>query len=291
MPGAGDVLAVLARLVHVGGACLLTGIFAFLVFVARPAIRAAGPAARDPFEALDRRLLALAALALGATMGTGLVDLARQAFVATGGSVVESLAPRVVGALLTETRYGDIWLVRQALWLLLAALLILRRPERDPSDWLALRLQGLVLAAAALVAAAASGHAASAPEPTALAIAVDALHLLVTGIWAGALIPFVLFLRWARAGGPDAPPAIAAVVAVRRFSTLGLVSVAVMLPSGAYAVLQQVGDIPALMGTTYGRWLLVKLVLLLPLLGVALLNRAYLRPRLESAASARDASE
>jgi len=35
------VTAILARFVHLGSACLLTGIFAFLVFVARPAVRAA----------------------------------------------------------------------------------------------------------------------------------------------------------------------------------------------------------------------------------------------------------
>ncbi|MGH7334892.1 MAG: copper resistance D family protein [Candidatus Rokuibacteriota bacterium] len=117
-----------------------------------------------------------------------------------------------------------------------------------------------------------------------LAIAADALHLLAAGGWAGALVPLVLFLRWARAGGPAAPPPIAVAVAVRRFSTLALLSVVVMLASGAYAVPLQVGSVPALLGTAYGRWLLIKLALLVPLLGVAFVNRAYYRPRLERAA-------
>ena len=104
-------------------------------------------------------------------------------------------------------------------------------------DWLALRLAGLMLAGASLAVGAASGHAASVQESTVRAIGVDALHLLATGIWAGALVPFVLFLRWAWPGGrPDAPPAGAAVIAVRRFSTLGLLSVAILLASGVYAV-------------------------------------------------------
>src|SRR6266581_1255654 len=258
MPGAGDV-------------------------VARPAIRAAGPATRDRFDTLDRRLLALAVVAVTATMGAGLVDLARQALVAIGSGAGERLASQTVGTLLAETRFGDIWLVRHAIWLLLLTLLLLRGPERDLPDWLALRLAGLMLAAVSLAAGAASGHAATAAERSDLTIAADALHLLAAGTWAGALVPFILFLRRARPGSPDAPPPIAAVVAVRHFSALGLSAVAVLVASGVYAVLQQVGSVPALVGTTYGRWLLLKLALLLPLLGLAYLNRTRLRPRLEKA--------
>jgi len=274
MPGAVDLIAVLTRLLHICSACLLTGTFGFLVLVGLPASRAAGPAMRGSFDALDRRLLALAGLALGIAMGTGLLDLARHAFVATRGAAA-GFAPQTMGTLLVETRYGDVWLVRHALWLLLAALLLLRAPDRDRLDWLALRLAGLTLAAAALVVGAASGHAASVPERTGSAIAVDALHLLAAGLWAGALVPLALFLTDASA--------IPAAVAVRHFSTLGLVSVGVMLVSGTYAAVEQVGSVPALVGTAYGRWLLAKLALLLPLLGIAFVNRAHLRPGLERA--------
>jgi putative copper export protein/mono/diheme cytochrome c family protein len=280
-----DVIPVLARFVQLGGACLLIGIFAFLVFVARPASQAARPALRERFEALDRRLLRLATIVLAAALGAGLIDLVRQGFVAAGSGTGWGLVPQTLGLLLTETRYGDIWLVRQALWLLLAALLLLRGPEHDPKDWLALRLGGLVLGGAGLAVGAASGHSASAPGSAAPAVALDALHLLAAGVWAGALVPLAVFLRWARPGGSDSSPAITAGVAIRRFSTLGLLSVAVIVVTGAYAVLLQVGSVPALLGTTYGRWLLVKLALLPPLLGVAFVNRMYLRPRLELARS------
>jgi putative copper export protein/mono/diheme cytochrome c family protein len=251
--------------------------------VARPAIRAAGPAARGYFESLDRRLLTLAMIALGAAMGTGVLDLARQALVATHGVAASSPTPQIVSALLSETRYGDIWLVRHALWLLLAALLGLREPERDAADWLALRFGGLMLGAAGLVAGAAAGHAATAPGRSDVSIAVDAIHLLAAGVWAGALVPFALFLRWAEPDRHDGIPAITVAVAVRRFSTLGLASVVVMLVTGAYAALQQIGSIPALLGTTYGHWLSAKLAILALVLGVALLNRVHLRPRIDRA--------
>ena len=117
---------ILVRFAHLASACLLTGVFAFLVFVARPAVRAAGLATRDDFEVLDRRLLALGAVTLGVAVGTGLIDLARQAIVARAGNIGEGLGAQTIGTLLAETRYGDIWLVRHAFWLLLAALLALR---------------------------------------------------------------------------------------------------------------------------------------------------------------------
>ncbi|MGH7334891.1 MAG: hypothetical protein ACREKS_19560 [Candidatus Rokuibacteriota bacterium] len=123
------VVAVLARFAQVGSGSLLTGIFAFLVVVVRPASRAAGPAHRDAFETLDRRLLRLALIAVAVAMSAGLIDLIRQALIATGSSAGAGLAPRTIGLLLTQTRYGDFWLVRQSLWLLLGTLLVLRGPS------------------------------------------------------------------------------------------------------------------------------------------------------------------
>jgi putative copper resistance protein D len=290
MPGAFDLIGTLARFVHISSACLLTGVFAFLVFVSWPARRAGGPAAHERCLALDRRLLTLGTGAIVVALVTGVVDLARQAVVATGGAT-DSFVPQAIGALLSETRYGDVWLGRHMLWLLLGVLLVLRDPERGPADRMALRLAGLVIAAAGLVAGAAAGHAASAPSRIALSIAVDALHLLATGVWVGALLPLALLLREASADRPDALSPLAAAVAVQRFSIMGLVGVTAMVATGTYAVLQQVGSVPALLGTAYGRWLVLKLALLVPLFSLALLNRAVLRPLLERALTNREERE
>ena len=270
-----------------GGACLLTGIFAFLVFVMHPTARVAGPTARDRFARLDRRLLSLATVAVGVVMAMGVIDLTRQALVAAGSRTLPTLVQTAL-TLLAETRYGDVWLVRHALWLLLATLLVLRGGERDSRDWLALRIGGLLLAAVGLGVGAAAGHAASAPPPSSRAVTADMLHLVSAGTWAGALVPFAMLLRASRPGDSAALPATATVVAVRRFSGLGFLSVAVLLGTGAHATLQQVASPAALFGTRYGHWLLVKLGLLVPLFGIALLNRAFLRPRLERASDPLD---
>src|SRR5262245_61180141 len=134
------VAGILVRFIHLGSACLLAGIFAFLLLLARPAIKAGGSAVIDSFRPLDERLLSLSAIVIGLTIGTGLLDLVRQALVAGAGSGSNGLTIRTLGALLGDTRYGDVWMARHALCILLAALLLLRWPEHDAADWLALRL-------------------------------------------------------------------------------------------------------------------------------------------------------
>jgi putative copper resistance protein D len=66
----------------------------------------------------------------------------------------------------------------------------------------------------------------------------------------------------------------------RRFSSLGVASVSVLIASGLTNAWYLVGDVPALFGTDYGRLLLAKLGLFAAMLGLAVANRGYLAPRL-----------
>jgi copper resistance protein D len=272
-----EVAAVAVRWLHAAGAISLVGIFASLVLVTRPAARAAGDTGRGRLAELDARLMKLAGAAIAVTLGAGVVDLWRQVGVATGEGARESLAWARLLPVLLDTRYGTVWLARTGLLVLLAALLWLTREDRE-SDWLALRLQALVLAAASLALGAMAGHAAAA-EGGALAAVLDALHLLATGVWAGGLVPLVLCLGWTR----RLPSEPATARAAERFSTLGLGAVTVLAVTGLYAAWQQVGGVPALIGTTYGRWLLVKLVLFAALIPLAARNLLVWRRRLAAA--------
>ena len=274
-----EIAAVAVRWLHAAGAVSLVGIFASLVLVARPAARAAGDAGREGLRELDARLLGLAAVAMAITLGAGAIDLWRQVGVATGAGARESLEWSSLLAVLMDTRYGTVWLGRTGLLALLAALLFLTREDRE-TNWLALRAQALVLAAASLALGAMAGHAAAA-EGGALAMVLDGLHLLATGVWAGGLVPLVLCLAWTRR--LPSPPAAAR--AAERFSTLGLGAVSVLVLTGAYAAWQQVGGVPALLGTTYGRWLMLKLALFGALLPLAARNLLVWRRRLAAAES------
>jgi len=139
--------------------------------------------------------------------------------------------------------------------------------------------QAVLLGAVALIPLAASGHAAAIEPGTAVAIAVDGAHLLAAGVWAGGLLPLALLLRAAgRDEGADARPY--AVLAARRFSRCALFAIVALALSGTANAVAQVGSVAGLVGTPYGRLLLLKLGLLIPAVALAGLNRAVHLPRL-----------
>jgi putative copper resistance protein D len=269
-----EILGVAVRGLHIAGAISLTGVFASLVLVVRPAARAANDAPPERLRELETRLLALAGAALAVALVTGVLDLWRQVGVATGAGLWESLDGGRVSSVLADTRYGTVWLARAGLLALLAALLLLANAE-DEADRLALHLQALALSAASLVLGAMAGHAAAA-EGGAVAMSLDGLHLLATGLWGGGLVPLALCLAWAA----RLPSPAAAATAAERFSWLGLAAVATLVLTGAFAAWQQVGGAPPLVGTAYGRWLLLKLALFATLLPLAARNLLVWRRRL-----------
>jgi putative copper export protein/mono/diheme cytochrome c family protein/peroxiredoxin len=269
-----EVAGIVVRCLYTAGAVSLVGAFASLVLVVRPAARAAGDLGRERLRELDRRLLTLGKIALAVTLGAGVLDLWRQVGVATGAGLGESLEGGRVLSVLIDTRYGTVWLARSGLLVLLAALLLLADWAAG-EGWLALRLEALGLSSASLMLGAMAGHAA-AVEGSTLAMGLDGLHLLATGLWGGGLVPLALCLWWTR----QLPSPSAAATAVERFSRLGLVAVATLSTTGAFAAWQQVGGVPALLGTAYGRWLLLKLLLFGALLPLAARNLLVWRRRL-----------
>src|SRR5262249_29330761 len=111
------------------------------------------------------------------------------------------------------------------------------------------------------------------------AVLTDALHLVATGIWLGALLPLATLLRAASTeAGSDARPY--AVLAIRRFSAVALVAMLAIIATGLWNTWFEVGGIPALVGTRYRRLLLVKIALLGIVLTLAVVNRRRLLPAL-----------
>lgn len=138
----------------------------------------------------------------------------------------------------------------------------------------------LFLGAAALLGFSVSSHAAAVPGSLWASLG-DYLHLLAAGAWVGGLLMLPLWLRSAqgRAGAPLLPT-------VQRFSQLAGFAVFVIILTGLFNSLVQVPDLPALVGTSYGQVLLVKLGITALALGLAFLNRRLVRspdPRLAEA--------
>lgn len=181
-----------------------------------------------------------------------------------------SLASALDGQLLATTMLGDSYgqLFGGRAVLLLACALLLARPH--PS------VMATWLAGAALAALCLTGHAVEgAGWKPRLHEPLDALHLLSAGLWIGALPWFGVLLS------PRFDPQ-AALAAVRRFSGVAGVAVAVLLITGAGATLLLVGSPLNLAATAWG-WLLIgKSSLAAVMVGLAAHNRWRITPLIDA---------
>jgi putative copper export protein/mono/diheme cytochrome c family protein/peroxiredoxin len=285
-----ETLAVPVRWIYVIGMSLLVGLVGFRCLVARPTAREGGREAAAAFVALDAQLLVVATGTLVMTVLAGVLDLWRQVSVATGASLWK-VDVGGFGAVLAHTRYGWVWLGREACLLLLAAWYVIQSRGPGQGSRLGSDVAAGALATVALLLGTAASHAASAQGWPVVAMTVDATHLLATGLWFGGLLPLALSLGHVRGLPPRLATRVSA-VGVQRFSRLAFWSVSALVATGVYNAWIQVGTIPGLVGTPYGHWLLLKIGLLLAVLVLAASNRYSLVPRLLAASAPRsDAPE
>lgn len=276
-------LTIAIRVVHLGASLLLAGTFTFLLLVVYPASRTAKAEATTDGDEINGALLRVASWCLLVMLISGTLGLWFQLATATGRSLLQALTIEDLWSILTGTQYGRVWIIRTALMVLLAGLLWLRDAEGEGKDWWALRLEGTALAVGLLMAQAWMGHAATGEGLRLVYQALaDGLHLLASGIWLGGLPLLVFVLSWALRRDDPSAEALAA-EATRRFSALAFVCVSGLLITGGANTWELVGTIPALVGTSYGRLLLLKIGLLLPLLSLAALNLLRDKPSLARA--------
>src|SRR5688500_16719770 len=114
-------------------------------------------------------------------------------------------------------------------------------------------------------------------------VAFNYVHLIVTTLLEdGLLILVIAFTPTVR----DLTAAGRRVVlgrALPRFSLLALIAWGVMGFTGLYSAWLQVGNVPALTGTPYGQTLILKLILIVPLLGLGAFNLAVVTRKLRTA--------
>ncbi|MFQ5399511.1 MAG: copper resistance protein CopC [Anaerolineae bacterium] len=182
-----------------------------------------------------------------------------------------------VTKVLFMTRFGAQWSGRLTLAILMAWLLA--RPPSRRTRWLALLLGLLMLLTLSL-----GSHAAAKPAPLLPALS-DWVHLTAASVWVGGLFHFLAGLAALRAVGETARARVTAVL-IPRFSALAATSVSLLVLTGVYGSLVQVGSWEALTGTVYGRALLVKLLIFLPMLALGGVNLLVTRPQMQRAAAA-----
>jgi copper transport protein len=266
-------------------AVLLAGAFLFLPLVLGSALRAIAHG--------DEAASAVAAWGVGrrrglqVALGTAIVALVVgvYALLVQAGNAADVAPWQAVGAPLAAvlgTRYSLIWVVRMLAVAGLGLLAwYLQRPgvtARHGGWW-----AGLALGAVLLFTSSLNSHGAAAQQWTAVAIAMDWVHLVATAIWIGGLVQlFVVVPAVLNALGANGRGRLLAAV-IPRFSVWALAAVGALVITGLYQTWLEVGGPDALTATPYGQTLLVKLALLLPLLVLGGANLLVLSPRVAKA--------
>ncbi len=270
-----QAVTILARAIHFASILSLTGIFVSLAVVVEPALARSAPSDAPAFRRALRRF---AWASLATALLSGALWLMLEASSMSGRTLADVFSQDIIAVVLTRTRFGRVWELRLTLILLLAGLLMAgerlgRRRGADLLGWAMLLLSAAVVAALAW-----AGHAgATQGGEGEIHVVSDALHLLAAGAWLGALVP--LALVFARAIGDWAWLGVAR-EATRRFSALGIAGVGTLLVTGTVNSWFLVGGVPGLLGTPYGRLLLLKLALFAAMVAVAAVNRQHLTPQL-----------
>lgn len=264
-----DLPIAAARAVHFAASATTAGTLLFRTVIAAPALHREARLN----TMIDARLRTLAWSALAIALASGLPWLLLQAAAMSGETGHDAIASGAAMTVLNDTQFGFASKIRLVLALLLAACLAW---DRWPwARWCALA------AATALVAAIAwTGHAVSTPAGLGLLhLAADALHLCGAAAWTGGLISLALVLDMLRRRCDVAPQPVQ-IDLVRRFSLLGMASVAALLISGVVNAWLLVGSFRALVLTDYGEILMLKIAAFLAMVTLACVNRLWLTPRL-----------
>jgi copper transport protein len=178
--------------------------------------------------------------------------------------------PSLVNAVL-HTRFGKIEALRLLLLLAFVPVLlgIQDRLGKGPRKWMWVVPAELVLGAALLFTPGLAGHASTGDQPG-VGLALDVVHLAAASVWLGGLALLASFLVGRPGDGqqPDDPTEVTLKVSAYAFT-----AVAVIVGTGTYQSIRQVGSLYALFHTTYGRTLVVKVLLVIALIGAGALSR------------------
>jgi copper transport protein len=271
---------------------MMLGGLAFLLVAWLPALAAvddARPQWRAASLSFARRLrrLLYAAVALGIVVSV--LGVLLQGASAAGVSLWASLKGSVLQSTL-ESRFGEVWTARAADWLAVGALLALAGAMRRPLVPARARAAGatapaprtlmalLALCAAYLALTSALAGHASLESPRGVFFPSDVLHVLAASVWVGGIASLLLALPAAtrELDGADRSRLLLGVLS--RFSPLALAAVLTIATTGVLQAYIDVRSLHALLHSTYGALILVKVALLLLLIALGWINRERVLP-------------
>lgn len=255
--GLPEITAGLAHSVTLWSTVFLAGLVAFAALVWLPVARGA-----DVGEGAGSLFSRLAWFLFGVLVFSGMIELSLYAVSGSG----ESLTPALFWEALTGTRVGGIWSTR-LLFSFLTALVASWAFQKSgfAYRWIALGLGWLMLMTLTQLS-----HAAA--ELRFLPFFADWIHVIAASVWMGGILGFsALLLRAPRATYTKGNSLLLG-KAVRRFSAMASIAIIALLASGIYASLLYIPSLSDLMGTLYGRALIMKLGLVIFMLLVGTIN-------------------
>lgn len=201
---------------------------------------------------------------MGLIAASTVASIVLQAPYSTGKSLMEISVDDIVDVL--GTVFGQANLVRLAA---LVALAFLLRPllsgRAVRTDLVLIGVLGVL----ALATWPAAGHPIASPLPL-LSVAMGMVHLAAAAFWVGGLLIMAGFLL--RQADRSELGAI-----LPTWSMWAAGAVVALVLAGVVQAVVEVGSLDALLPTTYGRWLLVKVGLVAVVLAVAAYSRALVR--------------
>lgn len=253
------------------GQAVIAGLLLFLAVVLMPLSRRAGVGV--PSAAFRR--IAIAGFTV-LVLGHGASAIV-QAIEATRSATLDVLGQPIL-TVLTETRYGGLWLARSALlialglvvWMLVRRDRLLAMSGNGRLYWWA----ALGVAAVVLLTTSLGSHAAARAGSVSLPVFNDWLHLVATSVWVGGLVALVPGVGIASAAGIRQP-------VLSRFSSIAVGSVIVLTVTGLLSTRLEVVSWDGLVNTDYGSWLILKLALVVATLGFGALHLMNARPSLD----------
>ena len=233
----------------------LVGAILFTFLVWNPAIKSAQiPPEATPYASFSRKLLKGAAITLAIADVLGVFAQAGQV---NGALIGWPWQPTFITVLL-DTRFGGLAIARLSLALLLMGLL-LGRPNRW-NRWVGLAAGLLLMLTFSL-----ESHAAAEPLPI-LPVLADWAHFSAISVWVGGLMSFLASIWAVHQLEPETRTRLTAEL-IPNFTRLAMTSVGIISLTGLYASYLRIGSPVALLDTTYGKVLLIKLAIILPMLG------------------------
>ena len=193
----------------------------------------------------------------------------------------------VIWQILSQTRWGWLWLARQSILLVLSVIFVwlyhLNMVQRSRSSETpiaaAVSVLAGILAIMLVILQTLTGHAAAIAPHTTLAVIIDSLHMLAASMWVGGLLTLAVTLLPLSLHRRDDLVRLAQ-VGWRPFSTLAALSVGLLIVTGLYNTGRQVASVDALLTTGYGQALLGKIGLVVGVGLFGLLNSVLLHPHL-----------